>query len=68
MAADDAATLASANVHADAGDAATLASAIRTVNRVAVGVGAQNGRAAFTIGGAFSGDEKSAGVGYGIGW
>ena len=58
------------------------AAGIRTLNRMAVGVGAQNGktalsvgyqraigeRAAFTIGGAFSGNESSAGVGYGIGW
>ena len=58
------------------------AAGIRTLNRMAVGVGAQNGktalsigyqraigeRAAFTIGGAFSGDERSAGVGYGFGW
>ena len=58
------------------------AAGVRTVNRMAVGVGAQNGktalsvgyqraigeRAAFTIGGAFSGNESSAGVGYGIGW
>jgi autotransporter adhesin len=58
------------------------AAGTRTVNRVAVGVGAQNGkaalsvgyqraigdRAALTIGGAFSGGERSAGFGYGIGW
>ncbi len=58
------------------------AAGVRTVNRMAVGVGAQNGKtavsigyqraigdkAAFTVGGAFSGGESSAGVGYGIGW
>lgn len=58
------------------------AAGVRTINRVAVGMGAQNGRAAlavgyqraigdkaaFTLGGAFSGDESSAGVGYGFGW
>ena len=58
------------------------AAGVRTVNRMAVGVGAQNGKAALslgyqralgdkaalTIGAAFSGNERSAGVGYGVGW
>jgi len=58
------------------------AAGVRTVNRMAVGVGAQNGKAALslgyqralgdkaalTIGAAFSGNERSAGVGYGFGW
>ncbi len=58
------------------------AAGVRTTNRMAVGVGVQNGqaalsvgyqravgdKAAFTIGGAFSGNDSSAGVGYGWGW
>ena len=58
------------------------AAGVRTVNRMEVGVGAQNGKAALslgyqralgdkaalTIGAAFSGNERSAGVGYGFGW
>jgi autotransporter adhesin len=61
---------------------ATSTAGIRTRNRVGVGVGFQGGeralsvgyqravseRAAVTIGGAFSGKEKSAGVGVGFGW
>ena len=61
---------------------ATSTAGIRTRNRVGVGVGFQGGeralsvgyqraisdRAAVTIGGAFSGEEKSAGVGVGFGW
>ena len=61
---------------------ATSTAGIRTRNRVGVGVGFQGGeralsvgyqravsdRAAVTIGGAFSGQEKSAGVGVGFGW
>ena len=61
---------------------ATSAAGIRTDNRVGVGVGYQGGqsalsigyqralsdRATLTIGGAFSGDEKSVGVGAGFGW
>ncbi|HRN62831.1 MAG TPA: YadA-like family protein, partial [Luteimonas sp.] len=61
---------------------ATSAAGIRTDNRVGVGVGFQGGqsalsvgyqralsdRATLTIGGAFSGDEKSVGVGAGFGW
>jgi hypothetical protein len=61
---------------------ATSAAGIRTENRVGVGVGFQGGeralsvgyqralsdRATITIGGAFSGDEKSVGVGAGFGW
>jgi trimeric autotransporter adhesin len=61
---------------------ATSAAGIRTDNRVGVGVGFQGGekalsvgyqralsdRATITIGGAFSGDEKSVGVGAGFGW
>ena len=61
---------------------ATSAAGIRTQNRVGVGVGFQGGesalslgyqraiseRATLTIGGAFSGDEKSVGVGAGFGW
>lgn len=57
------------------------AAGIRTLNRLAVGEGGQNGsaavsigypraigdNAAFTLGGAFSGGESSPGVGYGIG-
>ena len=57
-------------------------SGIRTQNRVGVGAGFQNGRkalsvgyqraisdhAAVTIGGAFSGSDKSIGVGGGFGW
>ena len=71
----------------EAGDMMAVAAAkkyadVRTVNRMAVGVGAQNGKAALslgyqralgdkaalTIGAAFSGNERSAGVGYGFGW
>ena len=61
---------------------ATSTAGIRTENRVGVGVGFQGGekalsigyqralsdRATITIGGAFSGDEKSVGVGAGFGW
>ena len=61
---------------------ATSAAGIRTQNRVGVGLGFQGGesalslgyqraindRATLTIGGAFSGDEKSVGVGAGFGW
>src|SRR3546814_661003 len=61
---------------------ATSAAGIRTQNRVGVGVGFQGGesalsvgyqraisdRAVITIGGAFSGDESSVGVGAGFGW
>ncbi|ATD68707.1 hypothetical protein CNR27_05045 [Luteimonas chenhongjianii] len=61
---------------------ATSAAGIRTQNRVGVGVGFQGGesalsvgyqraisdRATMTVGGAFSGDEKSIGVGAGFGW
>ncbi|NZA26907.1 YadA-like family protein, partial [Luteimonas sp. SJ-92] len=61
---------------------ATSAAGIRTQNRVGVGVGFQGGesalsvgyqraisdRATVTLGGAFSGDEKSVGVGAGFGW
>lgn len=58
------------------------ASGLRTQNRVAVGAGFQGGeqalsigyqraisdRATFTVGGAFSDSESSAGVGLGFGW
>ncbi|MGO1542700.1 MAG: YadA-like family protein, partial [Luteimonas sp.] len=61
---------------------ATSAAGIRTQNRVGVGVGFQGGesalsvgyqraiseRATVTFGGAFSGDQKSVGVGAGFGW
>ncbi|MCD9031761.1 YadA-like family protein [Luteimonas sp. Y-2-2-4F] len=61
---------------------ATSAAGVRTQNRVGVGVGFQSGesalsvgyqraiseRATVTIGGAFSGDEKSVGLGAGFGW
>jgi autotransporter adhesin len=61
---------------------ATSAAGIRTQNRVGVGVGFQNGesalsvgyqraisdRAVITLGGAFSGDETSVGLGAGFGW
>jgi len=61
---------------------ATSAAGIRTQNRVGVGIGFQGGesalsvgyqraiseRATLTIGGAFSGDEKSVGLGAGFGW
>src|SRR5690606_15939266 len=61
---------------------ATSAAGIRTQNRVGVGVGFQGGesalsvgyqraisdRAVITIGGAFSGDESSVGLGAGFGW
>jgi len=61
---------------------ATSAAGIRTQNRVGVGVGFQNGesalsigyqraisdRAVITVGGAFSGDETSVGLGAGFGW
>ncbi|TDK20619.1 cell surface protein, partial [Luteimonas aestuarii] len=61
---------------------ATSAAGIRTQNRVGVGIGFQGGesalsvgyqraisdRATVTFGGAFSGDEKSVGVGAGFGW
>ncbi|UHQ20739.1 YadA-like family protein [Lysobacter sp. KIS68-7] len=58
------------------------AAGVRTANRVAVGAGMSNGeqalsvgyqraisdRAAMTLGGAFSGSEQSAGVGFSFGW
>lgn len=58
------------------------AAGIRTQNRVAVGAGFSGGeqalsigyqraiseRAAVTIGGAFSDDDSSAGIGFGLGW
>ena len=58
------------------------AAGVHTVNRMEVGVGAQDGQTAvsvgdqralgnsatLTIGGAFSGNDRSAGVGYGWGW
>jgi len=61
---------------------AASAAGINTPNRVGVGVGFKSGeralsvgyqralgdRAALTIGGAFSGNEKSAGMGLGFGW
>ncbi|RYZ72309.1 MAG: hypothetical protein EOP91_08500, partial [Lysobacteraceae bacterium] len=61
---------------------ATSTAGIRTDNRVGVGIGFQGGekalsigyqralsdRATITVGGAFSGDEKSVGVGAGFGW
>ncbi|MET0290350.1 MAG: YadA-like family protein, partial [Pseudoxanthomonas sp.] len=61
---------------------AVSAAGIRTDNRVGVGVGFQSGqralsvgyqraisdRATVTLGGAFSGDERSVGVGAGFGW
>src|SRR5690606_13156721 len=61
---------------------ATSAAGIRTPNRVGGGVGLRGGRSAVsvgyqraisdratvTLGGAFSGDEKSVGVGAGFGW
>nr|CCP39353.1 Adhesin yadA [Xanthomonas translucens pv. translucens DSM 18974] len=61
---------------------ATSAAGIRTQNRVGAGVGFQNGesalsvgyqrafsdRATLTIGGAFSGDDSSVGIGAGFGW
>jgi hypothetical protein len=61
---------------------AASAAAVHTPNRVAVGGGVSGGeqalalgyqraisdRAAFTIGGAFSGSENSAGVGLSFGW
>jgi autotransporter adhesin len=61
---------------------ATSAAGVRTQNRVGVGVGFQNGesalsvgyqraisdRAVITVGGAFSGDETSVGLGAGFGW
>ena len=61
---------------------ATSAAGVRTQNRVGVGVGFQSGesalsigyqraiseRATVTVGGAFSGDEKSVGIGAGFGW
>ena len=61
---------------------ATSAAGVRTQNRVGVGVGFQGGesalsvgyqraisdRAVITIGGAFSGDESSVGLGAGFGW
>ncbi|WJI17537.1 YadA-like family protein [Pseudoxanthomonas winnipegensis] len=61
---------------------ATSAAGIHTENRVGVGVGFQGGenalsvgyqralseRATITVGGAFSGDERSVGVGAGFGW
>ncbi len=63
-------------------DALFCTAGIRTDNRVGVGIGFQGGekalsigyqralsdRATITIGGAFSGDEKSVGVGAGFGW
>jgi autotransporter adhesin len=61
---------------------AMSAAGIHTQNRIGVGVGFQGGqsalsigyqralsdRATLTIGGAFSGDEKSVGLGAGFGW
>jgi autotransporter adhesin len=61
---------------------ATSAAGIRTQNRVGVGVGFQSGesalslgyqraiseRATVTVGGAFSSDDSSVGVGAGFGW
>ncbi|MGH8045246.1 MAG: YadA family autotransporter adhesin, partial [Stenotrophomonas sp.] len=61
---------------------ATSAAGINTPNRVAAGVGFQGGetalsvgyqraigeRATFSLGGAFSGDDKSIGMGAGFGW
>jgi len=61
---------------------AASAAGIRTDNRLGVGVGFKSGeralsvgyqraisdRATLTIGGAFSGSEKSAGMGFGFGW
>jgi hypothetical protein len=58
------------------------AAGLKTTNRVAVGVGFQGGESAlsvgyqrslgtnatFTLGGAFSGDESTAGAGVGFGW
>ena len=64
------------------GQMAASAAGIRTQNRVAVGVGFQEGekalaigyqraigeRATITVGGAFSGDESTVGAGVGFGW
>ena len=61
---------------------ATSTAGLRTQNRLGVGVGFQGGqtamsigyqrarsdRATVTLGGAFSGDDTSVGVGAGIGW
>jgi len=61
---------------------ATSAAGIRTPNRMAVGIGVSGGeqalslgyqrafsdRLTMTVGGAFSDDESSAGVGVGFGW
>ena len=61
---------------------ASSAAGINTTNRVGVGVGFQAGEAALslgyqralsekatvTFGGAFSGDDKSIGMGAGFGW
>jgi len=61
---------------------ATSAAGVRTDNRVGVGVGFQGGesalslgyqraiseRATLTVGGAFSGDDRSIGLGGGFGW
>ena len=61
---------------------ATSAAGVRTENRVGVGVGFQGGesalsvgyqrafgdRATVTVGGAFSSDDSSVGVGAGFGW
>ena len=58
------------------------AAGIRTENRIAVGAGFSGGesalaigyqraigeRASFTLGGAFTDDESSAGIGFGYGW
>ena len=58
------------------------AAGIRDVNRLAVGTGFQNGEnalsvgyqraigahATLTLGGAFSSDDSSLGLGYGVGW
>ena len=64
------------------GQMTASAAGIRTRNRVAVGVGFQEGekalaigyqraigeRATITVGGAFSGDESTVGAGVGFGW
>jgi len=61
---------------------ATSAAGVRTPNRVGVGVGFQSGesalslgyqraisdRATVTLGGAFSSDDSSVGIGAGFGW
>ena len=61
---------------------ASSAGAVRTANRVALGIGTQNGeqaisvgyqrsvndRTAFTLGGAATKDQSSFGIGLGFGW